>query len=95
MAERAVTVGAVSDPQAVIGPSALPSLRLRIGVFVMILAAGALGAVIGASYGSLACTGDCQTATGATMFVGALVPTIGAAIVARIVLRGSDGWRHR
>jgi hypothetical protein len=73
--------------------SALPSPRARALAFGAILLAGACGAVIGWSFVTLQCTGDCTTPGGLGAVVGGLVAAGGVAVVAVLTLRAMGEWK--
>ncbi len=74
--------------------SALPSVRARVLAFLAIVVAGACGGVIGGSFVSLQCSGDCATPTGLGAIVGATSAAGGVAIVAVLTLRAMGEWRR-
>ena len=74
--------------------SALPSVKARWVAFLAILFAGGAGALIGSSYVSLTCEGDCGTAQGIGAVAGGLFAAGGVAIVAVLVLRAMGEWRR-
>ena len=74
--------------------SALPWARARALAFLAILLAGISGALIGSALVSVQLTGDCGTAIGLGTIVGALAAGGGVAVVAVLVLRAMNEWRH-
>lgn len=74
--------------------SALPSVRARVLAFCAIVVAGICGALIGASFVALQCTGDCVTPSGIGALVGAVVAAGGVAVVAVLTLRAMAEWRR-
>jgi hypothetical protein len=74
--------------------SALPSVRARVLAFCAIVLAGICGALIGSSFVSLQCTGDCITPAGIGALVGAVVAAGGVAVVAVLTLRAMAEWRR-
>jgi hypothetical protein len=74
--------------------SALPSVGVRVAAFVSIVVAGAAGAFIGYSLIELQCDGTCGLPTGLGLLVGALVASIGMAVVAVLVMRALGEWRE-
>lgn len=81
------------DPQPTVIPSALPSGRARALAAIAILVGGACGAMIGYSFAELQCTGDCTVWKGTGLIVGALIASVGVAIVAVLTLRAMDEWQ--
>jgi len=49
--------------------------------------------MIGYSFADLQCTGDCTTWKGIGLLVGAIVASVGVAIVAVLTLRAMDEWQ--
>jgi hypothetical protein len=91
-----VTLAAVpsnEETQPTVVPSALPSGRARALAAIVILIGGACGAMIGYSFAELQCTGDCTTAKGIGLAVGAVFASVGVAIVAVLSLRAMDEWQ--
>ena len=91
-----VTLAAVpsnEETQPTVVPSALPSDRARALAAIVILIGGACGAMIGYSFAELQCTGDCTTAKGIGLVVGAVFASVGVAIVAVLSLRAMDEWQ--
>lgn len=74
--------------------SALPSRAARALAIVSILIGGLAGGLIGFALVDLQCTGDCATAKGLGMFIGAVTSAGGTAIVAVLVLRALGEWRE-
>jgi hypothetical protein len=74
--------------------SALPSVGVRVGAFIAILLSGLAGALIGYSLVSLQCVGSCGAAEGIGLLVGALVASIGMAVVAVLVMRAMGEWHE-
>jgi len=81
------------DTQSTVVPSALPSGRARALAALAILIGGTCGAMIGYSFADLQCTGDCTTWKGIGLLIGALVASVGVAIVAVLTLRAMDEWQ--
>jgi len=83
------------DPEAVptVVPSALPSWRARALAVLAIIVAGVCGALIGWSFASVQCTGDCTVWNGAGLLIGAVVASVGVAVVAVLTLRAMDEWQ--
>ncbi len=87
-----------NDP-AMPGPAALPitaapSVAVRVVAFVSILAAGTAGGFIGWSISDLQCAPNaaCSTATAVSGLVGALIGSIGVAIVVVLAMRAMTEW---
>lgn len=74
--------------------SALPSRSARALAFVSILVGGLAGGLIGYALADLQCSGDCGTAKGIGIFLGATLSAGGTAIVAVLVLRALGEWRE-
>jgi len=74
--------------------SALPSVGVRVAAFAAILVSGLAGALIGYSLIDLQCEGSCGLATGVGLLVGALIASIGMAVVAVLVMRALGEWRE-
>ncbi len=74
--------------------SALPSVGVRVAAFAAILLSGLAGALIGYSLISLQCEGSCGLPTGIGLLIGALIASIGMAIVAVLVMRALGEWRE-
>jgi hypothetical protein len=74
-------------------PSALPSVRARVLAFLAILVAGACGGLIGYGVVDVQCTGNCTTARGWGLLTGAVMGTVGVAVIAVLVLRAMGEWR--
>lgn len=73
--------------------SALPSPRARALAFAAILVAGACGALIGWSFVTLQCTGNCTTPGGLGAVVGGLIAAVGVAVVVVLTLRAMGEWK--
>ena len=73
--------------------SALPSPLARVLAFASILVAGLAGALIGAGFVGLQCTGACGTPKAVGALIGAVLAAAGTAIVAILVLRAMGEWR--
>ena len=72
--------------------SALPSVRARVLAFAAILLAGLAGGLIGVSFVSVQCKGDCTTPSGVGGIVGAVLAAAGVGIVATLTLRAMGEW---
>jgi len=79
---------------AAIPVTGAPSVAVRVVAFVSILAAGAAGGFIGWSIPDLQCApnADCTTATAVGGLAGALIGSIGVAIVVVLALRAMAEW---
>lgn len=73
--------------------SALPSVKARILAFGAILVAGVCGALIGWGSVRVGCRGNCATPEGIGGVVGAIIASVGVAVVAVLVLRAMAEWR--
>ncbi|MEL6892620.1 MAG: hypothetical protein AAFP84_13550 [Actinomycetota bacterium] len=82
------------DPDGERPLSALPPVGVRLGAFAAVCLSGLAGAVIGYSLVSLQCDGDCAVPLGIGILVGALIASIGMAIVAVLVMRALGEWRE-
>ncbi len=49
--------------------------------------------MIGYAFAELQCTGDCTTWKGVGLLIGAIVASVGVAIVAVLSLRAMDEWQ--
>jgi len=87
------TVASKDDTQPTVVPSALPSGRARALAALAILIGGACGAMIGFSFAELQCTGDCTTWKGIGLLIGAVMASVGVAVVAVLTLRAMDEWQ--
>ena len=74
-------------------PSALPSGRARALAVLAVLIGGTCGAMIGYAFADLQCTGSCTAWKGGGLITGALVASVGVAIVAVLTLRAMDEWQ--
>ncbi len=75
--------------------TALPSVTARVVAFAAILAGGAAGGLIGYSFLELQCDGDCTVAAGLALVGGALVTSVGVAVVAVLSLRALVEWDRK
>lgn len=84
-----------SEPETrpTVVPSALPSGRARALAAVAVVISGICGALIGNSFVELQCSGDCTTWRGIGLVSGALIASVGVAIVAVLTLRAMDEWQ--
>lgn len=73
--------------------SALPSVTARVVAFATIVVSGLLGAVIGAGFAGIGCTGDCVNIRGVGGLFGAVIGAGGISIVAVLALRAMAEWR--
>lgn len=74
-------------------PSALPSTKARLLAVAAVIIAGVCGALIGQAFVELQCSGECTTLRGIGLVVGALVASLGVAVVAVLTLRAMDEWQ--
>jgi len=74
--------------------SALPPATARVLAFVGVLLGGLAGGVIGYALVDVQCTGDCATATGIGLFIGAVVTAAGMAVVGVLALRAMGEWHE-
>jgi len=84
---------ASDDIEKTVVPSALPSAGARALAALAIIVGGTCGALIGYSFSDLQCTGDCTVWNGTGLVIGALVASVGVAIVAVLTLRAMDEWQ--
>lgn len=73
--------------------SAIPSVGARVVAFVAIVVSGLLGALIGAGFAGIGCTGDCTVVRGVGSLFGAAFGAGGIAVVAVLALRAMAEWR--
>ena len=81
------------ETEPTVVPSALPSGRARILAVLAIVVAGTCGALIGYSFADLQCDGSCTGWKGGGLVAGALIASVGVAIVAVLTLRAMDEWQ--
>ena len=74
--------------------SALPSVRARALAFLAIAVAGACGGLIGWAFVNLQCTGDCEVAKTIGAVTGALIASVGVAVIAVLGLRAMGEWKR-
>lgn len=60
---------------------------------IAILIGGACGATIGFSFADLQCAGDCTIWKGIGLLSGAIIASVGVAVVAVLTLRAMDEWQ--
>lgn len=75
--------------------SALPSRRSRIFAFLAICLAGVSGGIIGYSYESIQCDEDCGLSLGLYTLLGAVVASVGIAILVVLILRAMEEWKSQ
>jgi hypothetical protein len=73
--------------------SAIPSVKARAVAFVTIVISGLLGAVIGAGFAGIGCTGSCVNQQGVGALFGAAAGAGGISVVAVLALRAMAEWR--
>lgn len=73
--------------------SALPSPAARVLAFASIIVAGVAGALIGAGFVRLQCTGNCATPQAIGALIAAILAAAGTAVVAVLVMRAMGEWR--
>lgn len=88
-----MSVPSSDETQPTVVPSALPSGRARALAAIAILIGGACGATIGFSFADLQCTGECTTWKGIGLLAGAVIASLGVAVVAVLTLRAMDEWQ--
>jgi hypothetical protein len=75
------------------GPiSAAPSRLARALALAAILVGGACGGLIGYAFVDLQCTGDCSTARGVGLLIGAVASAVGVAVIVVLALRAMGEW---
>ena len=74
--------------------TALPSVRARALAFVAIVVGGITGSLIGWAFVGLQCTGDCTGPKSIGAILGALISSIGVAVVAVLALRAMSEWQQ-
>ena len=73
--------------------TARPSLLSRVLTVAAVFGAGALGGLIGWAVVDLQCTGDCDMATGAGTFVGAVIAALGTALICVLAVQAMAEWK--
>lgn len=85
-----------ADPAAPALPrapiSAAPSRLARALALAAIIVGGACGGLIGYAFVDLQCTGDCTTANGIGLVVGAVASAVGVAVIVVLALRAMGEW---
>lgn len=81
------------DAPPTVVPSALPSGRARALAAFAVIVGGVCGALIGYSFAELQCTGDCTTWKGIGLVTGAVIASVGVAVIAVLTLRAMDEWQ--
>ena len=75
------------------GPvSAAPSSLARALALAAIIVGGVCGGLIGYAFVDLQCTGDCSTANGVGLLVGAISSAAGVAVIVVLALRAMSEW---
>lgn len=99
---RSPYAGAVApDPSEAVAltdfaaPTALPSVAARGIAFASILIASVCGGLVGFAITDIQCGGDCGPLAVLGGVVGALVTSIGTAIIAVLVLRAMSEWEDQ
>jgi hypothetical protein len=59
-----------------------------------VVAAGLLGAVIGAGWADIGCDGDCGSSRALGAVVGGIIAAVGTGVVAVLALRAMAEWRR-
>ena len=80
------------SPEAV-RRSALPSVRARVLAFAAIAVGGGCGGLIGWAFVNLQCSGACEGPKAIGAVTGALVTSIGVAVIAVLGLRAMGEWK--
>ena len=73
--------------------SAIPSVGSRVVAFLAIVGSGLLGALIGAGFAGIGCTGDCTNLRGVGALIGAAGAAGGISVVAVLALRAMAEWK--
>ena len=75
------------------GPiSAAPSRTARALALAAIIIGGVCGGLIGYAFVDLQCTGDCSTANGLGLLIGAVASAAGVAVIVVLALRAMGEW---
>ena len=72
--------------------SAAPSRLARALALAAIIVGGVCGGLIGYAFVDLQCSGDCSTATGLGLLVGAVFSAAGVAVIVVLALRAMGEW---
>jgi hypothetical protein len=72
--------------------SAAPSLTARALALAAIIIGGVCGGLIGYAFVDLQCHGDCSTANGLGLLIGAVVSAAGVAVIVVLALRAMSEW---
>jgi hypothetical protein len=72
--------------------SAAPSRLARALALAAIIVGGACGGLIGYAFVDLQCTGDCTTANGIGLVIGAVASAVGVAVIVVLALRAMGEW---
>lgn len=70
-----------------------PSLLSRVLTFGAVVAAGAMGALIGWAVVDLQCTGDCEVQTGVGGLVGGVLAAMGTGLICVLAVQAMAEWR--
>jgi hypothetical protein len=82
-----------SDERATVAPiSAAPSSMARALALAAIIIGGACGGLIGYAFVDLQCKGDCSTANGIGLLIGAVSSAAGVAVIVVLALRAMSEW---
>lgn len=73
--------------------SARPSKRARAFAFLAICIAGASGGTIGYAYEKIQCDENCGLSLGLYILLGAVVASVGIAIIVVLILRAMEEWK--
>jgi hypothetical protein len=84
----------VAEDEATTGTpiSAAPSSLARALALAAIIVGGVCGGLIGYAFVDLQCTGDCSTANGVGLLVGAIASASGVAVIVVLALRAMGEW---
>lgn len=72
--------------------SAAPSRLARALALAAIIIGGVCGGLIGYAFVDLQCSGDCSTANGIGLLIGAVFSAVGVAVIVVLALRAMGEW---
>ena len=80
------------EPPSVAPISAAPSRTARALALAAIVIGGVCGGLIGYAFVDLQCHGDCSTANGIGLLIGAVASAAGVAVIVVLALRAMSEW---
>ena len=80
------------DPPTGAPISAAPSRTARALALAAIIIGGVCGGLIGYAFVDLQCSGDCSTANGIGLLIGAVSSAAGVAVIVVLALRAMGEW---